>query len=474
MNTDTEPRVHPLSPTQRLDIRARRLGHAKQVNNIAIMLLAEVSLDLDLLRRAAEEAVARNDSFAIRIVRSGLETKQYFGEREVLLLETVDFTGQTEEAMDRFFEKVARKPLPLYNKAQAKIYIVKAPDGSTGLFTCISHLIMDTWAISVFYQDVVKIYRALEGTPMPDPIVPYEEILEEELAYPGSPRQIEDRAYWQAELERFGGPPTYSAIDGTHARDRYRKLIRKPEHPFGHVIMLRTGSKHENLRIPPSDVEALTRFCAENRVRIQTVFLLALRTYLARVNGAVDDVSINWTVARRGTLREKRAGGHRATAMILRTVLTPEATFSDALQMIGDTQSSHSRHAEFPFMDSLKMQQATYGMKAYEWYAMVTFTMVVFDADQLGLPFRTKAYPTGTTPMPVYVILSGCLTPGSLNILYEFQHKRVSGTAVHHCHAFLLDVIRTGIQNPDITMRELLDLPVGELTRRRRRTPTPG
>lgn len=97
--------------------------------------------------------------------------------------------------------------------------------------------------INLFYRDVFLIHAALtSGDPMPEPILPYEEMLQTELDYVGSPRQAKDRAFWQAELEGFGGPPAYSNIDGTHARDRYRKLIRKPDHPFGSVIFLSTAA----------------------------------------------------------------------------------------------------------------------------------------------------------------------------------------------------------------------------------------
>lgn len=460
MNAKAQPRLYPVSPSQRMNIRARRLGHAKQVNNIPTMLLVERPLDLDLLRRSVEQAVARNDSFGIRLVRDGLQSQQYFGEREALVLETVDFSGQTEEAMDRFFERVARIPLPLYNKPLAKIYVTKAPDGATGVYLCVSHLIMDMWAIGLFYRDVFQIYAALaDGTPPPAPLTPYEDLLCKELEYLGSPREAKDREFWQNELERFGRPPTYSAIDGTHSLERYRKLIRKPEHPFGHVLMLRTAAKHENLPVPAADAEAISRFCTENRIPLQAVFLLALRTWLARTNGFLDDVTINYTVARRGTLIEKKAGGTRASGMMLRTVVPPDATFSEALQEVCDTLNQQGRHAEFPFMEFLKMQQATYGMKPYEWYAMVSFTLVTSEFD-LGLPVRMRSYPTGTTPMPVYVILTGDPTRGSLSILYEYQYKRINGDSVRNCHNYMLETLRAGIGNPDITMRELLNLDV--------------
>lgn len=455
MRIPSETKVYPVSPSQRMNIRARRLGHAKQVNNIPVMLVAEVPLDLNLLRRAVEEAISRNDSFAIRLVRSGTQSRQYFGERAALELRTVDFTGQSEEAMDRFFERIARKPLPLYNQPLAKIYVTRTPDGACGVFMCVSHLIMDMWAIALFYRDIVQVYQALEnGTPLPDPIRPYEAILQQEIDYLGSEREGKDREFWRSELEGFGTPPTYSAIDGTHARDRYRKIIRKPEHPFGHVIMLRTAAKHENLPIPAEDAQEIVRFCTENRVQLQALFLLALRTWLAQKNGQLDDVSINYTMARRGTIREKKAGGTRASGIILRTVIPPEATFTQALQIIGDTLSQQTRHAEFPFMDFLKLQQDVYGIKPYEWYAMVSFTMIGSDSD-LGIPVRMKSYSNGTTPMPVYVILTADAS-GSMSVLYEYQYKRIDCTSVPQCHDFMLETIRAGIGNPGITMGELM------------------
>ena len=144
--------------------------------------------------------------------------------------------------------------------------------------------------------------------------------------------------------------------------------------------------------------------------------------------------------------------------MILRTVLEPEHTFADALGAVAETFNLHNRHADFHFMDFLRLQMASYGMKIYEWFAMVTFTMIAFDVGG-DLPFRAKAYCTGTTPMPVYVILSTGDTPGSLRVIYEYQHKRIDVAALRQCHAAMLDVIRTGIRDPSITMRELLDLP---------------
>jgi len=62
--------------------------------------------------------------------------------------------------------------------------------------------------------------------------------------------------------------------------------------------------------------------------------------------------------------------------------------------------------------------------------------------------------------MQVYVMVMGGSADGSLRIIYEYRNKHIRVADLRRCHAFMLDVIRAGIRNPDITMAELLELPL--------------
>jgi len=458
-----EHELYPLSQTQQLNLWSRMFTIHKQVNNIATSALAESPLDLGGLRRAAEEGIERNDSFGVRIVKRGKQVMQYFGERRALVLETRDFTGRTDAAMQAFFEKVARKPLPLYESPLAKVFVVRAPDGATGLFTCVSHLAMDTWAIHLFYRDVFQIYFArVESVPLPEPILPFEELVKIEMEYEASQRREQDREFWRQEVASYGGRlPGYTNVNGTRSRDLWRKVIRKPDHPFGWSVFLRTTARHEVMGIERGDLDAMAAFCEEQRVSLQVLFLVALRTYLARVGGKVDDVTMSLTLARRGTLVEKKSGGDRATGLIFRTIVPHDATFLDALKQVARKQNSVLRHADLNYLEVRQIEWEAYGIKPYEEFGPATFAFQAISLDVgHGVSLRTEWYCSGTSQMQVYVMVMGGGADGSLRIIYEYRNKHIRVADLRRCHAFMLDVIGAGIRNPDITMAELLELPL--------------
>lgn len=404
----SEPTLYPLSQTQQLNIWSQTFSTHKQLNNIATSLLVEAPLDLDVLMRSVKEAIARNDSFGIRLTRRRGKPMHYFGPRGVLALETVDFLHRSDADLDAFFDKVARTPLPLFDKALAKVYIVRAPDGACGLFTCVSHLAMDTWAIHLFYRDVFGLYFAhLDGTAPPEGPLPFEDMVKRELAYDGSPRAASDLEFWRQELASFGGRvPAYTDVVGTRNRDCWRKVLRRPDHPFGRSVYLRTTAKHENIDIPKPEVDAITAFCEQHRLPLQLVVLLALRTFLARVSGRVEDVTLYSTFARRGTLLEKRSGGDRATGLPLRTIVGHDRTFLEALRAVGDKQNSLLRHADVNYLDVARLQGEAYGVKKYENSGPVVFgyANVFLDLGR-GLTYRTDWHCAGTTHTILYLML---------------------------------------------------------------------
>ncbi len=457
-----EPRLYPLSQTQQLNMWSRSFTIHKQVNNIATSALVEAPLDLVALRAAAEEAVGRNDSFGVRLTKRGRQQRQYFGERRALVLETVDFDGRSVAEMEAFFHKVARKPLPIWESPLAKVYIVRAPDGACGLFTCISHFVMDSWAINLFYRDVFGLYfaHADGGTP-PDPVLPFEEMLKREIAYEASPRLDNDRAFWREELASYGGRlPSYTHVNGTHLRDSWRRLIRRPEHPFGRGVIFRTTARHEIIGVDRADLDAMQAFCEEHRVPLSSLFLVGLRTHLARVSGRVDDVSIAITIARRGTLVEKRSTGDRATGLHLRTIIGNDQTFADALRLVGAKQNSMLRHADINFLEIMAMEAEAYGIKSWEAYASIVFTFQMIPMEVGNeLAVRTDWYCTGTSQMILYVMVMGGGADDSLRVCFEYYDHQIDAATLHECYASMLEVIRTGIRNPDVTMAELLGVP---------------
>jgi len=456
-----EQKLYDLSSAQRLNFMSWRYTLHKQIMNIPTSMLVEAPLDLDLLKKAVEEAIRRNDSFGVRITRRGKEVKQFFTDRKPLLLETLDFTGRTESEMDAFFQKTGEKAIPLYDQPLAKIYIVKAPDGACGLFTCICHLMMDTWAIGLFYKDVMAVYRSMkDGTPMPAPIMSSESVLQKELEYMSSNRHEKDLEFWRNEILSFGTPPKYTHINGQIGLEKYRRFIRKPDYRFGRTAFLRTTASHEVRLIGKQDVDDMMKFCQDqNFATPQSLFFLGIRCYLAHVNDGADDISIFNILARRSTLEEKQSGGTRPLAIVCRTVFDGSTTFSDALRHIVDKQTVLFRHANISTEEVIMLLKKEFGMKPYEGFCTFYLTYQPMPMD-VGpdTKMRSKWYCNGAGAMSIYANIMDDNSSGALRCYYEYLNKIVKPERVGECHDYIVKVIRTGMENPSITLNELANL----------------
>jgi len=409
-----------------------------------------------------EESIQRNDSFGIRVTRQGKEILQYFTDRKALLLETLDFTGKTNEEMEKFFFRIARKAIPLYDQPLAKIYIVKTPDGMCGIFSCICHLMMDTWAITLFYRDVVAIYMAhLNNTPMPDPIRSFEPVIQKELDYRASDRHKKDLEFWRQEILSYGTAPTFTHINGTHKLDKYRKIIRKPNYPFAINVALRSTASHEVLMVEKEDVDNMCRFCTEQNVpTMQLLFFLGMRTYLAKVN-RTNDVSVANVIARRATLEEKLSGGTRPLAIFCRTVMQDDTTFMEALKTVMEKQNTEFRHANTNTVEVIALMHDEFEMKAYEGYCSTYLTFQPLPMNVgYDLKVRSQWYCNGTGAMSVYLTIMDANSTGALRCYYEYLDKSIKPETIRKCHKYMIKVIRAGISNPDISMKELLEIPI--------------
>ena len=214
--------TYPLSSSQQTLFLARKFSLHKSVINGVTFVILRSSLDMDNLFMALRIAIERWDAVGIRMVREGKTVKQYFTERVYESLVVKDFSKGTFSEMEEFFKKEASRKMQIYNKPMARFYLITTPKGESGIYSVISHLIMDSWAISFFYKDVLDIYYSLmNARPFPKEMRSYESVLKKELEYSGSVREKSDIAFWEEEFKK--PEPFYTHVNGQEKRERYKK-----------------------------------------------------------------------------------------------------------------------------------------------------------------------------------------------------------------------------------------------------------
>ena len=461
-----ERTLYALTPSQGLTVMNRTWCIHRNVINIPTSIIVDAALDLGVLENAVRLAVGRWDSFGIRIIKNGRQWQQYFAEPALISLKRKDFRGRTRAEMEKFFHREARKVLPLADSPMAKIWIFTDPEGNSGLFSVINHLIMDSWAISNFYKDVLEVYQALVGGhTLPKAPVPYEGVLIKELAYRESDRYKADQEYWRLELT--ASEPLFASLKGSQELADYRKKRKLPNLRTCRDFYLRSKGGHIVKVVSAEDVARCKEFLVEQRFpSLQLLFTLTLLTYLAKVNDRTTDVTIGATLSRRGTLDEKRTGGSRVHHFAFRSLLPETTTFMEALEALLEKQNQHYRHMDFPSVEALLMPLEAFGHKQGVTYsgALMTFQTLAFTLAD-GLTFKTMWYGNGATAIAAYLTVMDDDGAGGLRCYWEHSLTRMPSRYIEDVHDFMVRAIRAGVERPTITLGELMDLPDGPPSR---------
>jgi|GEM_PF-480118 len=457
----SEVTYYDLSPSQKLLFMQNYIN--KQINNIFILLLAQKKFDLDMLSLAIETAYAHTDCLRLRITKINGKQKQYFAKPEKPEIKLLDFTGKSDAQMTKSLSRLARKPIKIHDRPMHRIFIVRSPGGMEGIYFGVNHMIMDAWAIHVFLTYILSIYQAIQSQgPLPKPLNPYEALLEKELDYMNTLRYKKDKEFWQNELERLP-EPMYSSINGRSNLEKNRKRHRDPNLRYGNTLsnMLHTAARHEVMHITREDVERIAAFCQYKKISMQSVFMFALRHALSTLNERQDDITFMVSVARRAALSEKNTCGTRASAIRFRTVFDEDCTFEQACVEISEYQSKCYRHADFDLQELLSMESEHYHKKGmFSSYSPGLFT---FEPAPLSLeddtPMHSDWYCNGAVSTSFYLNIMDADGTGGLRCYYEYQYKNIKRERICLFHTIMMRSIAAGIQNPAITIGELLDMP---------------
>ena len=365
----------------------------------------------------------------------------------------------SREDMEKRFSKIARKRITYNDKPLSKVYFVISYDGKYGVCFINSHIILDSWGVTVFYRDLFEIYEAiLTGSEMPKPLGSYEKLLQKDLAYENTPKVEVDRTFWMDEIH--AGEPIWTDINGAYVLENFRRKKKNPalRHIDGELA-LRNKSRNLMLWFPKEIVGKVGQYCTDNGLSLQHLFFLAYRSYFSKVNNREKDIYFNISVARRGTLEEKNSGGTRVHCIPFRTILEENITFREALEKMKEHQSVIYRHADFDYLPIDKEIKTYYKVGPLASYGcgMFTFQPVsTTTADESTV--TTNWYDNGAYPGRIYLTIMDGDGTGALKCYYQYRVSHVSINTIKKLHTYMENFFLAGIANDSITIGALLDV----------------
>ncbi len=455
MKTTTEKNIklYPLTESQNtmfLNLKWS-FGHEEIVNICATMHF-EKEVDPNLLLQATYVAMLRNKSASIRLRKVGKETLQYFSAKAPEPIIVMDYSDSTEEKLNEDILKFSSTPFSNHS-LDTQLYsirMIKKPDGLYALYFCVNHIIFDAYSLIMQANEILTVYECLrDNKPIPENKCDPTACLEKDLAYANSDKYKADHDFWENEF--FATEPIYNDVCGDPPKKdkRYGATMK-----LGQV---KAGVKQ--YRIPAELVNSVNALALSHKVSPLSVFYLALRSYISKVNNFSEDIMLQTNLARRGTLLEKRAFGVRVNAVKVRVNLPNATKFSDALLTTSNELFKSMAHADMGTSKVIDIYEKKFSVPPMNGYDVINFTYnPVFISEHEGLPIHFTLHPNGSFAMKTYLTIMPLDSSGDLVCNYDYQFATTKPDTVDNMHEQLIKALNAVVANPAITLGELAKL----------------
>ena len=451
-------KLYDLIPSQDAMYLMFKYGIHKNMSQIPSSFTIKTDMDFDILQKAFNIVIERNDCLRLRFLKVGKELKQYFREPYTYEIPMLHFDSLEEQ--DEFFSKDAKKPVMFTKDEIFRAYFYKTKGANIGLYINFTHLVIDAMGISNFFLDYLDVYNALfEGRELPPAPAKYEDYIIEEHQRMSNRKKMERHERFYKEYFLKGGEPYYAGIHGGEFLDKYRKKKKNPDlrvplayNPIYDKCDMIT--KH----IAPEDAKKIAQYCIEKQIAPESIFQFGLRCHCSKVNSRINDVSMMAVCSKRATKKEKTMCGCLAQPIQIRTILSEGLTFDEAINEMVAVRTSLYRHVEYPYTKARTMSLDIYGFSPIQGPNSMMFSWIPLPVEgEFGFDFEFKTYNLGRYFTPLYTITMPDPEDLGINMCYMYRTKLSTKEDIELLHKNTVKAIVMGIENPSMTLGEILD-----------------
>jgi amino acid adenylation domain-containing protein len=306
--------------------------------NVALAAPIDGEFDAEAMERSLNEVIRRHESLRTTFeLGDDDETPvQVIHERLPVPLTIVDLRhldgGERAAALESYVTDLARQPWDLATGPLVRTSLIRLAPGEQVLAATMHHIICDVWSSEIMLRELTLLYRALhEG---------------EEVSLPEPPLQYADFAQWQREWLR--GDALQKEID--YWREQLSGDLPPLDLPADRLRPAQQSHRGAHLlyRLPESLSRRLDQLCVEAKTTPFTLFLTAIATLLHRYSGQAD-IAVGSPVSNRTRAELEGIVGYLGNTLMLRTDLSGDPTFIEALRRAHNVALDAFDHQNLPF-----------------------------------------------------------------------------------------------------------------------------
>lgn len=292
------------------------------------------SLDGRLLGRSLEILAQRHHVLRATFVQDEGVLWQIIPEKSEIPLSTVDLRSYSEASRRDRLREIEKKaflnPFDLEKGPVLRGTLVRLADSEEIFLLCVHHIVCDAWSGEELCRELGRIYRGLATGDLPSArqgiqYADYAERQQERWAAGDFSHQL---AYWKQRLSGL------SLVSLPAAGERpATPTMRGDKVPF---------------RIPPETTQALRTLCHEEQATLFMGLLTVFLSLISRHTGETD-LAVGSGIADREAPESRDVIGYFLNMLVLRTDLSGDPSFREALRRVRKTALEAYEHPDVPF-----------------------------------------------------------------------------------------------------------------------------
>ncbi|HEU5382935.1 MAG TPA: amino acid adenylation domain-containing protein [Ktedonobacteraceae bacterium] len=325
----------PLSFTQQRQWLLDHLDPEGRISTIFGAVRLSGKLEIPVLERCLREIVRRHALLRTIFLMQSEDLVQIVKPDIALPFNVLDFRTLSKDAQEAeiisLAEREQRWSFDLTQGPLLRMTVARLGEEAHVLMLVCHHMILDGWSMEVFLKELATLYVAFaQGAPSPLP----------ELTV-----QYADYACWQHELLR--GARLERLL--TYWKQRLSNLPVLTL-PTARTRPMQTTFQAARLPLclPAFLTEKLKALCLRERVTLYMVLLAAFQATLARYSGQ-HEIVVGSPTANRNRAELEPVLGSFINTLVLRTDLSGNPTFHEALQRVREVALGAYAHQDLPF-----------------------------------------------------------------------------------------------------------------------------
>ncbi len=456
--------LYPLNVGQMLQYLPIRETGTQRCCNISVFSGLQTEIDFDLLKRCIKDEYRRYECLRLRFTAPDEEgfVQQYIAERDDRDVPFLDLSDRTMEEADAYLQELTFEEFRDAEIPMVEITMVRMPEGYNGMYIHVDHRLVDSSGLIVMVNDIMELYCHYRfGSDYPEPLASFEEVLISDLEKAGnSKRQARDEKFWHEYLTE-NGEPIYSDVRGPRILQESRRRHSDKSLRVADVETRDRSVGVADFHLEPEATQTLLDFCATQGVSMTNLILLSMRTYLSKMNGGQEDITLRNFVSRRSTRAEWTCGGSRVLSFPCRTIIPPDTEFLDALYEVQNIQNRIYLHCNYDPVAVDSMLKKLYGAPADTEYISMSLTYqpmpVRMQNEHLaGINTRSVWYPNGAATKQIYLTVTHSSNDGGLIFDYHYQKAVLTYDDIQKLYYYMMKMMFRGVEEPDITIGELI------------------